>query len=101
MCQLVPQQERGAGDDGRPHQDPGQTVGGLTQLTVDLPGQVERAVQPEQERSEEHTSELQSRGHLVCCLVLEKKKNKSLYHAHCRIREVKLVVRVDLLSNEF
>src|SRR5690625_2059251 len=28
------------------------------------------------ERSEEHTSELQSRGHLVCRLLLEKKKNK-------------------------
>src|SRR5207253_11472259 len=29
----------------------------------------------ELERSEEHTSELQSRGHLVCRLLLEKKKN--------------------------
>src|SRR5690625_4622740 len=29
---------------------------------------------PEEERSEEHTSELQSRGHLVCRLLLEKKK---------------------------
>src|SRR5690625_6159995 len=28
------------------------------------------------ERSEEHTSELQSRGHLVCRLLLEKKKQK-------------------------
>src|SRR5690625_7095567 len=28
-------------------------------------------------RSEEHTSELQSRGHLVCRLLLEKKKNRS------------------------
>src|SRR5690625_5794487 len=28
-------------------------------------------------RSEEHTSELQSRGHLVCRLLLEKKKVKS------------------------
>src|SRR5690625_6416763 len=28
------------------------------------------------DRSEEHTSELQSRGHLVCRLLLEKKKNK-------------------------
>src|SRR5439155_25722318 len=28
-------------------------------------------------RSEEHTSELQSRGHLVCRLLLEKKKPKS------------------------
>src|SRR5690625_5446850 len=29
-------------------------------------------------RSEEHTSELQSRGHLVCRLLLEKKKKKSI-----------------------
>src|SRR5439155_12527808 len=29
----------------------------------------------EKVRSEEHTSELQSRGHLVCRLLLEKKKN--------------------------
>src|SRR5690625_4268012 len=29
------------------------------------------------DRSEEHTSELQSRGHLVCLLLLEKKKTKS------------------------
>src|SRR5690625_6177287 len=28
-----------------------------------------------EDRSEEHTSELQSRGHLVCRLLLEKKKN--------------------------
>src|SRR5690625_5823799 len=28
-------------------------------------------------RSEEHTSELQSRGHLVCRLLLEKKKHKT------------------------
>src|SRR5690625_6515086 len=32
-------------------------------------------------RSEEHTSELQSRGHLVCRLLLEKKnKHPNLYH---------------------
>src|SRR5690625_7106528 len=31
-------------------------------------------------RSEEHTSELQSRGHLVCRLLLEKKKKKTLQH---------------------
>src|SRR5437870_11525068 len=30
-------------------------------------------------RSEEHTSELQSRGHLVCRLLLEKKKIKNHY----------------------
>src|SRR3989442_10430654 len=31
---------------------------------------------PRPSRSEEHTSELQSRPHLVCRLLLEKKKNK-------------------------
>src|SRR5207253_10945475 len=30
-------------------------------------------------RSEEHTSELQSRGHLVCRLLLEKKKNNNTH----------------------
>src|SRR2546422_8124789 len=30
-------------------------------------------------RSEEHTSELQSRLHLVCRLLLEKKKNNSIH----------------------
>src|SRR5690625_6233149 len=35
-------------------------------------------------RSEEHTSELQSRGHLVCRLLLEKKKSgTALRHHHC------------------
>src|SRR5439155_25794509 len=34
-------------------------------------------------RSEEHTSELQSRGHLVCRLLLEKKKNIGQDLAQC------------------
>src|SRR5205809_2418783 len=41
-----------------------------------------------QNRSEEHTSELQSRLHLVCRLLLEKKKKKKqnqLYICHCVI----------------
>src|SRR5690554_7747825 len=33
-----------------------------------------------QARSEEHTSELQSRPHLVCRLLLEKKKHKQYKH---------------------
>src|SRR2546422_2854932 len=33
-------------------------------------------------RSEEHTSELQSRLHLVCRLLLEKKKKSYIYHKH-------------------
>src|SRR5207253_6461182 len=32
-------------------------------------------------RSEEHTSELQSRGHLVCRLLLEKKKTIEIYRS--------------------
>src|SRR5690625_6043335 len=36
-------------------------------------------------RSEEHTSELQSRGHLVCRLLLEKKKNASRKGDHCEV----------------
>src|SRR5437870_9639169 len=34
----------------------------------------QRKLRPFFHRSEEHTSELQSRGHLVCRLLLEKKK---------------------------
>src|SRR5690554_7496007 len=36
-------------------------------------------------RSEEHTSELQSRPHLVCRLLLEKKK-----HSRCRVADHRL-----------
>src|SRR5258708_29055736 len=36
------------------------------------------------QRSEEHTSELQSPDHLVCRLLLEKKKNDKLRQAHHR-----------------
>src|SRR2546430_11406392 len=38
---------------------------------------------PEAERSEEHTSELQSQSNLVCRLLLEKKKNPTGYHTGC------------------
>src|SRR2546422_8381721 len=38
------------------------------------------------ERSEEHTSELQSRLHLVCRLLLEKKKKAISQRLHARIR---------------
>src|SRR3712207_7575725 len=41
-----------------------------------------------QKRSEEHTSELQSRQYLVCRLLLEKKKptEQSLTHNHNRVQ---------------
>src|SRR5690625_5798098 len=43
-----------------------------TDLEVEILGRLQLPVPGE--RSEEHTSELQSRGHLVCRLLLEKKK---------------------------
>src|SRR5690554_7036273 len=39
---------------------------------------IEQVAQRVEQRSEEHTSELQSRPHLVCRLLLEKKNNNSV-----------------------
>src|SRR5438445_3566475 len=38
-------------------------------------------------RSEEHTSELQSRQYLVCRLLLEKKKKKKKHKPHLKLEE--------------
>src|SRR3989442_3263821 len=46
------------------------------------PEPVHPARGPGQDRSEEHTSELQSRPHLVCRLLLEKKKDTRVLHSH-------------------
>src|SRR5690625_5611556 len=43
---------------------------------ADDPEALAETVSDSLDRSEEHTSELQSRGHLVCRLLLEKKKYK-------------------------
>src|SRR3989475_6908588 len=48
-------------------------------LNEDFPLNVSRTYP---ERSEEHTSELQSQSNLVCRLLLEKKKKKTLKHQH-------------------
>src|SRR5438045_4687056 len=45
---------------------------GVVRVDVDL----QRGLVADDERSEEHTSELQSLRHLVCRLLLEKKKKK-------------------------
>src|SRR5947209_9883364 len=47
-------------------------------------------------RSEEHTSELQSRQYLVCRLLLEKKKNNNNYltHSDTHTRETRQYIRV-------
>src|SRR2546429_5201042 len=62
---------------------------GRTAACVDLGNR--RAIAEDFVRSEEHTSELQSRLHLVCRLLLEKKKKATAYQlvantAHyCRV----------------
>src|SRR3712207_9426315 len=50
------------------------TAHGLGQAT--LPSRWRCGSVPQNQRSEEHTSELQSRQYLVCRLLLEKKKKK-------------------------
>src|SRR3712207_8197333 len=62
--------DQGEGDDGPPLADR-PAEGGACR-----PG---AAVPLTDARSEEHTSELQSRQYLVCRLLLEKKKNKEDY----------------------
>src|SRR2546422_5285976 len=62
-------------------EDPGQEARELVAhalgvLPAELPDQASNCVDSRQHRSEEHTSELQSRLHLVCRLLLEKKKKK-------------------------
>src|SRR2546429_5858872 len=43
-------------------------------------GRLTKGIAGDARRSEEHTSELQSRLHLVCRLLLEKKKNLLIHH---------------------
>src|SRR3712207_7848975 len=61
------------------------TVGGGTVRRVGAAATLTGQVVANQEqvksiRSEEHTSELQSRQYLVCRLLLEKKKNQKIIH---------------------
>src|SRR5690554_7300197 len=48
----------------------------LSSIIPDMEYYYNQEFQNHLSRSEEHTSELQSRPHLVCRLLLEKKKNK-------------------------
>src|SRR5258707_8418470 len=61
---------------------------GSSRRSVNVPPEkAEKTVQIAISRSEEHTSELQSRQYLVCRLLLEKKKITSHAFAH-RLRKV-------------
>src|SRR5205823_7215700 len=55
----------------RSHRGQGAPVGGIEAYQAASPGDADT-----DERSEEHTSELQSLAYLVCRLLLEKKKKK-------------------------
>src|SRR5690606_12743597 len=68
-------QGRGLGQQQRPHLHPGDQ----REVRGALQDQRPRGVR--EDRSEEHTSELQSREKLVCRLLLEKKKEKNARHA--------------------
>src|SRR2546422_7930669 len=48
---------------------------------ADIQGRISQIKAAIEKRSEEHTSELQSRLHLVCRLLLEKKKQHRHHHA--------------------
>src|SRR3712207_7020141 len=67
------QQRRPDRDDGRERPDAGLFEGNCALGS-------ERVAAPRLPRSEEHTSELQSRQYLVCRLLLEKKKNRTEQH---------------------
>src|SRR5690242_21604102 len=86
---VLPSEERSGGHVGRQLQPEQQRVPlGRAQLVRERRG----------ERSEEHTSELQSHVNLVCRLLLEKKKNKNKYEkCHKTIRQQIQVIRYNEL----
>src|SRR2546422_6840001 len=63
--------------------------------TITMPGRARCSGPPSSRgtRSEEHTSELQSRLHLVCRLLLEKKKKTSQQKTHTTTKEIKRTPR--------
>src|SRR3712207_6859926 len=74
---------------GEDEVDPAAVVVDVQPVTDVEPVAVQRHRQPVDEvgdeRSEEHTSELQSRQYLVCRLLLEKKKDANPLHARERL----------------
>src|SRR3712207_7127972 len=67
--------------------EPGYYRIALPQAVVELTASTRAAMQRYTFRSEEHTSELQSRQYLVCRLLLEKKKLKHIcLYASCSAR---------------
>src|SRR3712207_8851709 len=65
---------------GRVEVESAQNVGTTIRIFLPRSHEIAEETSPNHPRSEEHTSELQSRQYLVCRLLLEKKKN------NCRIQ---------------
>src|SRR2546426_3070035 len=76
---ILPHRRRGEASRGRPHR-----VHRTRRRPGEGPGLPRRAGRDRSgaQRSEEHTSELQSPCNLVCRLLLEKKKKKNSTHYH-------------------
>src|SRR5438105_8556020 len=55
----------------------------------------------DRQRSEEHTSELQSRVDLVCRLLLEKKKSVGVHHARDEVRHGQLLTRSTAVHRQY
>src|SRR2546427_5087218 len=74
--QLVPQSGAGGGRRDRGHRshEPGGGARAGRRAPEEISG--------EEDRSEEHTSELQSQSNLVCRLLLEKKKKTKIKQEH-------------------
>src|SRR3989442_2361472 len=67
-------------------------TGAFGQRLLSQPGGQPKVPEQLRERSEEHTSELQSRPHLVCRLLLEKKKQHLFDLAWQREHIVTLII---------
>src|SRR3712207_7226931 len=70
------------GDDGGPVRDGRRVEREDRPVVLPVRPPPHRRRAHEAHRSEEHTSELQSRQYLVCRLLLEKKKNKTTYESY-------------------
>src|SRR5687768_18185212 len=68
---------QGLQDAGPLHGAPGERGGERRERERPVPVDLDELASRSEERSEEHTSELQSRLHLVCRLLLEKKKKST------------------------
>src|ERR1022692_5225657 len=71
---------------GRPHRGATRSPSGTRPVREQAPAGVVTSRAPNNRRSEEHTSELQSPCNIVCRLLLDKKKTQSISHQQQKAR---------------